>query len=144
MGMSSVPSLDFLHNKDIFCYLNSLLDNAGCFQLTSATSIVILLVILVATKHGHHIVSCSNWQTWGGCSSYPWCNTSDCTTSATFFFADELTITKHDQFLAHTGNIEGDVFFLISGTALQAVPCFQYLLASNNPSNGTLLIIYHL
>ena len=27
--------------------------------------------------------------------------------------------TKHGQFPAHTGNIEGDVFFLVSRTALQ-------------------------
>ena len=59
----------FLHNKDIICHLSSLLLNSGHFQLTSTLSTTILLVELMAIKHGRHIASCSYWQPRGGCFS---------------------------------------------------------------------------
>ena len=55
----------FLHDKDIIHYLISLLVNSGCFQLTSTVSTTVLVVELMAIKHGHCIVSCSDWQPLG-------------------------------------------------------------------------------
>ena len=57
-------SIDFSDFVDVNCdaysekIVQSLLVNLGRFWFTSTTSTTILLVELIATKHGHHIVSC--------------------------------------------------------------------------------------
>ena len=62
LGTSPVHSLVIVHNKGIICHFSSLLVNSGCFQLTSTISLTVLLVELMAIKHGQHVVSCSYWQ----------------------------------------------------------------------------------
>ena len=50
-----------LHNGDIFHYLSSMLVNSAHSQLPSTVSATMLLVELVAVKHGHHAVSYLHW-----------------------------------------------------------------------------------
>ena len=81
----------FLHNKDIFCYFGSFLVYSGRFQLASTISTTFLLVDLMVIKHGHHIISCSYWQPWGGCFSDSWCSPSGCAVPPTLLRASNIT-----------------------------------------------------
>ena len=67
----------FLHNKDI-CYFGSFLVDLGRFQLTSTITTTFLLVELVVIKHGHHLVSCSYQQPWGGYFCHSWRRAAPC------------------------------------------------------------------
>ena len=61
LRISPVCSLVFfLHNKDMFCYLSSLLADSAHFQLEliSRVSTALLLVKLVVIKNVQHVVSC--------------------------------------------------------------------------------------
>ena len=55
MAWNIACSFIFLHKKDIICHFSSWLVKAGRFQLTSILSTTVLLVELMAIKHGRHV-----------------------------------------------------------------------------------------
>ena len=95
LGTSPIHSSVVLHNKDIICHFSSFLVNSGPFWLTSTLSITVLLVLLMAIKHGCHVVSCSYWQPRGGCLSYSWCSLKGCAMRPILFKASNNTSTEN-------------------------------------------------
>ena len=66
-GLEHPLFISFFLHTDIICYFSSLLVNSGYFQLPSTTSTTILLLKLMAIKHGCHVALCSYWHHQWGC-----------------------------------------------------------------------------
>ena len=88
-------SLVLIYLTRTCCYCCLLLVNSGSFQLTRTTCTQILLVELVAIKHGHNVVSCSYWQPRQGCFSHYWCSPRGCAILNASWWSSEGAVCHH-------------------------------------------------